>query len=290
MIHRSGDRLVPSGDARICAEAFGRPDGPAVLLMGGAAASMDYWEEEFCSRLAGADRYVIRYDLRDTGRSTSYPAGEPGYTGMDLAADALAVLDGFGVSAAHLVGISMGGGIAQRLALDHSERIFGLVLQSTSPAVAGAQDRPALPPMEPRLAALFAADDTGPDWSDRDAAIEAMVEGERPFAGSVPFDAERLRRIAARSYDRTTDMAATQTNHWILDGAEPTQQRLADIAAPTLVLHGTEDPLFPYAHGEALAGEIVGARLVPLPGMGHQYPPEPLWDLVIGEIIAHTAR
>lgn len=85
-------------------------------------------------------------------------------------------------------------------------------------------------------------------------------------------------------------MAATQTNHWILDGAEPTQQRLADIAAPTLVLHGTEDPLFPYAHGEALAGEIVGARLVPLPGMGHQYPPEPLWDLVIGEIIAHTAR
>lgn len=290
MAPRSGERLVASGDARICAEAFGLPDDPAILLIGGAATSMDFWEDEFCARLADDGRYVIRYDLRDAGRSTSYPVGEPAYTGTDLVADAVAVLDGFEMEAAHVVGISMGGAIAQRLALDHPERVAGLVLQSTTPAVAGTRGPRELPPMEPRLAAVFATDGPGPDWSDREAAIEAMVEGERPFAGSLPFDAERARRIAARSYDRTTDMAAMQTNHWILGDGDPPQKHLDDIAAPTVVLHGTEDPLFPFAHGEALAEEIPGARLVPLPGMGHEYPPEPLWDLVIGEIVARASR
>lgn len=290
MTLKSGERFVSSGDASICTQAFGRHDDPAILLISGAATSMDFWEDEFCLRLAAGSRYVIRYDLRDTGRSTNYPAGEPGYTSADLMADALAVLDGFDVGVAHLFGVSMGGAIAQLIALEHSERVAGLVLQSTTPAVASAENRPELPPMEQRLAAVFATDNAGTTWSDRDAAIEAMVEGERSLTGSIPYDAERLRRIAARSYDRTTNMASMQTNHWILDGVEVTQKQLNEITAPTLVLHGTEDPLFPYAHGKALATGITDARLVPLPGMGHQYPPEHLWDLVINEIIAHTAH
>lgn len=286
---RSGERFVPSDEAKICAEAFGRPADPAILLICGAAGSMDFWEDEFCSRVADAERFVIRYDLRDTGRSTSYPVGEPGYTGADLEADALAVLDGFGVDTAHVFGVSMGGAIAQRLALDHPERVAGLILQSTSPAVAGGEDRPDLPPMEPRLAAVFDGDAPDPAWSDRTAAIDAMVEGERPFAGSVPFDADRLQRIAASAYDRTTDMAAMQSNHWIAESGEATNKRLSEISAPTLVMHGTEDPLFPYAHAEVIAEEVPNARLVPLPGMGHQYPPEPLWNVIIEEVVAHTA-
>lgn len=184
----------------------------------------------------------------------------------------------------------MGGGIAQRIALDHPDRAASLVLQSTTPFDAGGPDRPALPPMEPRIAALFAADTPGPDWSDRDAAIDAMIDGERMFVGTLPLDTDRLRRVVTRAYDRTADMAAMQTNHWILEDGEPPQKRVRDIAAPTLVLHGTDDPLFPFAHGEALAREIPGARLLPLLGLGHQYPLEPLWDLVIREIVAHTDR
>lgn len=282
---RSGERFIASGDARLCVETFGAPRDRALLLIGGAAASMDFWEDEFCSRLADTGRFVIRYDLRDTGRSTSSPAGSPGYTGEDLVADAIAVLDGVDVAAADVYGVSMGGALAQRVALKHPDRVTGLILQSTTPAIAG-HDRRDLPSMEPRLSAAFSSGDASPDWTNRGAAIDAMVDGERMFSGSVPFDAQRVRRVATRSFDRTIDMAAMQTNHWMLDEGTPTRQLLSDIAVPTLVLHGTEDPLFPYPHAEALAAEIRDARLVPLPGMGHQYPPEPLWDLVIEEISA----
>ena len=100
---------------------------PVVLLIGGAAATMDWWEDEFCERIAAGGRYVIRYDHRDTGRSTTSPAGQPNYTGMDLTADAIGLLDALDVGQAHLVGISMGGGIAQEIALDHPDRVASLI-------------------------------------------------------------------------------------------------------------------------------------------------------------------
>ncbi|WP_116951170.1 alpha/beta fold hydrolase [Jiangella endophytica] len=284
------EKMIPAGDAQLCAEAFGSPDDPAILLIGGAAASMDYWEDEFCSRLAAAGRFVVRYDFRDTGRSTAYPAGSPGYTGADLMTDALAVLDGYGVAAAHLYGVSMGGGIAQQLGVEYPARVLSLTLQSTSPAGPASPDRPDLPPMSPQLAEVFASEEPGPDWSDRDAAMEAMVDGERLFGGDIPLDEVHVRATVARMYDRTTDVAASQTNHWILVDGELDRASLAEITAPTLVLHGTTDPLLPYPHAEALAAEIPGARLVPLEGMGHQYPPRAVWDTVVAEVVAHTAR
>jgi pimeloyl-ACP methyl ester carboxylesterase len=284
------EQMLPAGDAQLCAEAFGSPDDPAILLIGGAAASMDFWEDEFCERIAAAGRYVIRYDFRDTGRSTSYPPGTPGYTGADMATDVLAVLDGFGLAAAHLYGISMGGGMAQQLAVEQPSRVLTLTLQSTSPAGPGDPDRPDLPPMSPQLAELFASEAPPPDWSDRDAAIAALIEGLRLFEGTIPPDPEHLRAVVTRMYDRTTNVASSQTNHWILDGGGPDRGKLAEITAPTLVLHGTADPLLPFPHAEALAREIPGARLVPLPGMGHEYPPRAVWDTVIPELVAHTAR
>lgn len=283
------ERMIPAGDAQLCAEAFGSPDDPAILLIGGAAASMDYWEDEFCERLAADGRYVVRYDLRDTGRSTAYAAGAPRYTGDDLVTDALAVLDGYGIAAAHLYGISMGAGLAQQIAVDHPERVLSLTLQSTSPTGPLGPDNPDLPPMSPQLAELFASEAPGPDWSDRDAAIEAIIEGLRPFDGAIPPDLAEERAVVTRMYDRTTDVAASQTNHWILEGGGLERDQLAGITAPTLVLHGTADPLLPFPHGEALAHEIPGARLVPLEGMGHQYPPRAVWDTVVAEVVAHAA-
>jgi predicted dithiol-disulfide oxidoreductase (DUF899 family)/pimeloyl-ACP methyl ester carboxylesterase len=260
-----------------------------VLLIGGAAATMDWWEDEFCERIAAGGRYVVRYDNRDTGRSTSSPAGRPNYTGMDLTADAIGLLDALDVAQAHLIGISMGGGIAQEIALQYPERVASLVVLSTTPVGPAGPDRPELPSMSPELRQSFSDPGPDPDWTDREVAIDEMVKGERLFSGRYRVDESRVRAVAGRAFDRTIDFAASQTNHWILDGGESSGSPVNEITAPTLVLHGTDDPLFPIGHGEALAREIPGARLMPLDKVGHQMPPQQTWDVVVDAILLHTA-
>jgi pimeloyl-ACP methyl ester carboxylesterase len=247
---------------------------------------MDWWEEELCERLAAGPRFVIRYDLRDTGQSATYEPGAPEYEGDDLVADAVGVLDALGVPEAHVFGLSMGGGIAQHLAVSHSDRVASLTLESTSPGPGG-PDEPELPPMSRELAAFEPAPE--PDWADEDAVVDYVVAGLYPYAGSVRFDEGHMRELVARIARRTIDMHSSQTNHWIIEGGDPVRDRLGEIAAPTLVLHGTEDPLFPIAHGETLARLIPGARLVPLEGVGHEFPPRQVWDQVVEELLDHTA-
>ncbi|WP_233159366.1 alpha/beta fold hydrolase [Pseudonocardia sp. MH-G8] len=273
---------------RLCIETFGSPSHPAVLLVAGGAQSMVWWEDEFCARLAGGGRYVVRYDHRDTGRSIASPAGSPDYTSTDLATDPLRVLDGLGVDQAHVVGMSMGGGIAMYLAAEHGDRVRSLVLVESSAAGPGSVEN-GLPPMAPAVAASFTDPDPEPDWSDRDAVVDYRVAVERPYAGGLGFDEPRVRRLAALEVDRTTDMAASLTNHFVIADDGSDHLRLGEITTPTLVLHGTTDPLFPLGHGEALAREIPGARLVPLEGAGHEIPPPPLWDLTIATMLEHTA-
>ena len=178
----------------------------------------------------------------------------------------------------------MGGGIAQHLALDHAARVASLTLISTS---TGASN---LPPMSDELRARFEEPPSEPDWSDRQAVVDYFVDDLRAFAGTLPFDEEKMRALVGRVVDRTINIASTMTNHWILEGGEPLRPRLGEITAPTLVLHGTEDPLSPYGLGEALAAEIPGARLLLLEGMGHEMPPRPVWDQVIAAILDHTAE
>ena len=161
---------------------------------------------------------------------------------------------------------------------------------STSPGGPGGPDNPDLPPMSPELASAFDEPDPPPDWSDRDAVIDYLVEGQRPFAGSLQFDEEGLRTLLGRIVDRTVDIEASMTNHWILESGEPMRPRLGEITAPTLVFHGTDDPLFPYGHAEALTAAIPGARLVPLEGVGHEMPPRAVWDQVIAAVLNHTAN
>ncbi|MGH8868508.1 MAG: alpha/beta fold hydrolase [Actinomycetes bacterium] len=283
------ERLVTVDGVELCLERFGDPADPALVLISGAAASMDWWEVEFCERLAHEGRLVVRYDHRDTGRSVTSPVGEPSYSGADLSTDPLRILDALGIARAHLVGVSMGGGIAQELAAWHPDRVLSLSLIATSAAGERA-DQTSLPSMEPRVAAWFENPDPEPDWGDRAAVVDYVVESVRPFAGSLGFDEERTRRIATVVVARTRDIAASMTNHWLLvDDDASAPFRLADLDVPTLVLHGTDDPLFPYGHGEALAAEIPGATLIPLEGIGHQEPPPSLWDVVVPAIARHTS-
>jgi pimeloyl-ACP methyl ester carboxylesterase len=277
-----GQRMIEANGVDLCVDTTGDAADPAILLIGGMGASMDWWEEEFCQRLAAGGRFVIRYDHRDTGRSVSYPAGAPGYTGADLAADVTGVLDALGRRSAHLAGISMGGALAQQVALAHPDRVESLVLISTSPAVpCGAE----LPPMSEDLRAYFAAEVPRPDWAERAAVIDYIVDYERRLEGAEYFDEAHVRALVERIVDRTNDVAASMTNHALAEEGELARGRLDEIAAPTLVIHGTADPLFPYGHGEALAREIPRAELLPLAGVGHQVPPRPWWTAVIAAML-----
>jgi pimeloyl-ACP methyl ester carboxylesterase len=277
------ERMVEMHGVELCTESFGDPRDRPVLLIMGLGGSMLWWEEGFCRMLAGHGRFVIRYDHRDTGRSVAYPPGRPGYTGNDLVADAAGVLEGYGVAAAHVVGVSAGGAFAQLLALDSPDRVRSLVLISTSPATAG--DR-TLPPPAPAFGQFVAS--ARVDWSHADSVVEYLVGYSRMLAGDRrPFDEPACRELVRRDVDRARDVASLQ-NHDVLGGDERTRPPLSSIAVPTLVIHGTADPMFPPAHGEALAEEIPGGRLLLLRGAGHGVGRAD-WETVSDAIAEHTA-
>jgi pimeloyl-ACP methyl ester carboxylesterase len=277
------ERMIQANGVELCAEAFGDARDPPILLIMGSGASMLWWEEGFCRMLAGGGRFVIRYDHRDTGRSVTYEPGRPGYTGADLVADATGVLDAHALAAAHMVGVSAGGAFAQLLALDVPDRVLSLTLISTSPAVPVQRELP--PPTDEfgRFVSTAAV-----DWSDAESVIEYLVGYERLLAGGErPFDEAAARDLVRRDAERARDYAALQ-NHDLIAQDEPGHESLSSIAAPTLVIHGGADPLFPIGHGEALAQEIPGARLLALEGAGHGLE-RPDWEAVVAAILQHTA-
>ena len=275
------EKIIEANGISLCTEAFGDPGDPPVLLIMGMGASMLWWDDEFCAALAAGGRFVIRYDHRDTGRSEAYPPGRPKYGGEDLVADAVRVLDGYGIARAHVVGLSMGGALAQLLALDFPDRVASLVLMSTSPA-GPAGDLPG-----PTDAYRAFAAGAAVDWNDPASVSESVVAETRALAGGErPFHEARVRALVARDVERARSVAGAQ-NHALLDGGEPWRDRLGAIAVPALVVHGSADPLFPLGHGRALAGEIPGARLLVLDGAGHGLDPAD-WDEVVPAIVDHT--
>jgi pimeloyl-ACP methyl ester carboxylesterase len=276
------ERIVAVDGVELCAEAFGNPADPPILLIMGMGASMLWWEEEFCRLLADGGRFVIRYDHRDTGRSTAYEPGRPGYAGEELTRDAALVLEAHGFATAHVVGVSMGGGIAQELGLEQPERVSSLVLISTTAVAGGRGD---LPGVSEDYARFMAAAEV--DWSDRASVIDYVVADWRALSGGErEFDEERVRAIATREVERARDFATPQ-NHELIAGDGAARAGVDSLAAPTLVIHGSADPLFPLEHGVALAEAIPGARLLILDGAGHGIDPDD-WDRVAGAILEHT--
>lgn len=277
------ERMIEANGVELCTEPFGDPTDPAILLVMGLGGSMLWWENGFCRMLADAGRFVLRYDHRDTGRSVTYEPGRPGYSGDDLVADAVGVLDSYGVGAAHVVGVSAGGAFAQLLALDFPDRVKSLVLISTSPATPG--DR-GLPSPTEAFAGFVATAQV--NWSDSESVIEYLVDYSRMLAGDRrPFDESAHHALVRRDVERAHNIAALQ-NHDVIPEAERSPEALSSIIAPTLVIHGTADPMFPPRHGEALAAEIPAAQLLLVDGAGHGVD-QADWDTIVAAVVEHTA-
>jgi pimeloyl-ACP methyl ester carboxylesterase len=276
---------IKANGAELCVETFGDRADPPVLLIG---VTMLSWPDELCTALAG--RYVVRYDLRDTGQSTFVDPDAPSYTLRDLVTDASELLTTLGLSRAHVVGMGVGGFIAQLLALDHPGQVASLTLVSTRPVAPGPVD-PDLPDHSPRLGELFSR--PAPDWTDRESVVDYLAGSARLLAGSRGFDEQDARATAGAVFDRAGRTPKAQlashlgTVFAAIDCRPRWRERLGEITAPTLVIHGDEDLFFPHGNAVALAAEIPGATLLTLPGIG-QGLPRVTWPVVVGAVVKHT--
>jgi pimeloyl-ACP methyl ester carboxylesterase len=287
---------APVNGIHIEYEVIGDDDGIPLLLVMGLGAQLIVWDDEFCAALAGRGFRVIRYDNRDVGLSTKFddgPAadaatlaaaltGQPvqaPYLLTDMAADGIALLDHLGIDAAHVVGASMGGMIAQTMAIEHPERVLTLtsIMSTTGDPTVGA-------PTGEALAVLVT-----PRPRDRAAAIEQGVAAARAIGSPRHFDEGRGRARAAATYDRCFHPAGFARQLLAILASGDRTERLRELDVPALVIHGDVDPLVTVSGGEATAAAIPGAELLVLDGMGHDLPPA-YWPRIVDAIAALRTR
>ena len=266
---------------RIEYETFGDRRQPALLLIMGLGAQMIFWDDDFCREIASRGFHVIRFDNRDCGLSTHFPEKgipdvpqavatslsggtvESPYSLSDMAADAVALLEGLGIARAHVVGASMGGMIAQLIAIDHPARVLSLT------SIMSTTGNPELPPAKPEALSVLLT----PTPSDRAQFLDHMVQSFC-IIGSPGFELDEagFRDRVGRAFDRSYDPGgvARQLVAALADGNR--KPRLGSVRAPTVVIHGKQDPLVPVEAGVDTADSIPGARLVVIDGMGHDLP------------------
>ena len=269
------DLRVTSGDAELQVQCIGDAHQPCQLLVMGAQASMLWWPRAFCERLAQRGRYVVRFDMRDTGLSTKWPPGAPTYTGEDLADDLVAILDALGVARAHLAGVSQGGMISQIAALKHPTRFASLAVISATPL-----SDEKLPPPTPAFGALAKRGEQI-DWTCRGQVVPYLVEFQRLLLGD-DFDEAATRQLVGDDFDRSGGLAHAN-NHYLIEGGEAWKGLLGTLRLPVVAMNGNKDPVFSPAHGQAIARAVPGARFVALPG-GHGLDPV-AWDAIIDELM-----
>jgi pimeloyl-ACP methyl ester carboxylesterase len=292
------ERMVKSNGIELWTESFGEPGNPPILLVMGASAQGIVWPAELIEQLVAGGRYVIRYDHRDTGQSTCFDFQKNPYTLEDLAKDALGVLDAYGIAAAHLVGASLGGMICQLVSILHPERVRSLTVMMSTPlgtgimetfqqAFQGKTPEGVLPPPAARAIEVFLAAASNPP-RDLQEALDFQVKVVRAMSGSVaPFDEQECRRTVERIFARARNPASAANHGFVPSPTHAQAEALKHLRVPTLVIHGTDDPMFPLAHGVAAAERIPGAKLLVLEGMGHDLP-RALFGELSRALLSHT--
>lgn len=266
-------------------ETFGDPSGRPLLLIGGLADQMIHWEDGLVNDLAARGHYVIRFDNRDTGLSTKFDEAEmknsPPYTLDDMADDAVGLLNALGIRKAHICGVSMGGMIAQTVAIRHPPCVLSLIsIYSTT----GNRD---LPPPKPAMMELLLA----PVPREREVYIEHMVSLFKTMAGpGFAFDETWARMITAKAFDRCFSPEGTARQLRAIMTQDNRKKALASVTVPTLVIHGTDDPVVPVEAGVDTAQAIPGAQLMLIEGMGHDLPHGGAWPQIVDAIAAHTLK
>lgn len=288
------ESMCIAGDVELCYERFGEARDPAMLLVMGLGTQMLWWREDFCEALADRGFQVIRYDNRDVGRSSRLSHAPlptawqllrrdrraATYTLSDMAADGMALLDHLGIDRAHVVGASMGGMIAQTMAVEHPHRVLSLVSMMSNTG-AWWTGQPALR-LYPRLVTKAPA--------DRDGYVEQSVRGFKRIASpGFDWDEEEHRRMAGMAFDRMLEPAASTRQLAAILASGDRTPLLRRITAPTLVIHGTADRLVRPSGGRATSKAIPGARLMMIEGLGHDLP-RGAWPRVIDGIVANAAR
>ncbi|GHF67099.1 alpha/beta hydrolase [Streptomyces mashuensis] len=287
-------RVGPAG-IEVAYERFGDPGAPPVLLVMGGGAQMINWPEGFCTELAGRGTYVIRFDNRDAGRSTHFPDGpEPdlqaalagdfssaAYTLSDMAADTVGLLDVLGLDSAHVVGASLGGMVAQMVAIEHPRRVRSLtsMMSTTGDPAVGRAD----------LAKLR---DVGSPPADREEYAAWMVRAMRAVGSpGFPLDEAGVAERARLAYDRGYDPPATARQAVAALASGDRTERLRRLDVPALVVHGADDPMCDVSGGRATAAAIPGAELVVVDGLGHNLPRE-VWPRLTSLIadLVHRAE
>jgi pimeloyl-ACP methyl ester carboxylesterase len=286
------EQLADVGDIRLAYETFGSADDPPLLLIMGLATQMIAWPDEFCERLAARGFYVIRYDNRDIGRSSRMDGARPPkvrelltrrvkspvYTLETMAEDAAGLLDAIGIADAHVVGVSMGGMIAQTLAAHHPQRVRSLVsiMSTTGNRWKGSPAARVYPVL------------LGKPARSKDEYIAQLLKVGR-IIGSPGYvrDEDALRALAERSWERGHSPAGPGRQLAAIIASGDRTAALGRISAPTLVIHGTKDRLVRPSGGRATAAAIPGAKLLMIDGMGHDLPRE-VWPRMIDAIAPHA--
>lgn len=273
------EKLISTDDGlTIWSEAFGKPTDSPVLLIMGAMNQGIVWPDDFCQKLAEVGNFVIRYDHRDTGKSSTVDFQKHPYDLVLLTQDAVAVLKGYGIKKAVIVGLSMGGYIAQLIAINHSSFVDKLILISTSadhrPYMAATMGQGyehfSLPEPENMFLDYIRATVASPPQTAEDLAENRIHGWEVTYGGTRPFPREHIARAIRLSAMRATNQNSA-FNHALAVLASPDRLELIKlISAPTLIIHGLYDPCFPIAHAEYLAKNIRNSQLVTLE-MGHSF-------------------